>query len=224
MDMTLPFRVVYCDAHVLVVEKPAGMVTHPVYKHLDGTLNDAVRAWCAAEDRGQPWLLHRLDRDTSGLVLFAWTADAMRLCAKQFVHHTVTKHYLALVWGTALPDEGIINAPLKRDPTDRRRVIVAEDGKAAQTRFAVAERLGDRALVRLWPQTGRTHQLRIHLAHIGHPIVGDVVYADMYPAAPRLLLHATALGLLIPTPDGPRRRTFLAPLPLDFATELPCGA
>lgn len=222
--MTYPFRRVYCDAHVLVVEKAAGMVTHPVYKHPDGTLNDAVRAWCVAEDRAQPWLLHRLDRDTSGLVLFAWTAEAMRLCAKQFVHHTVTKQYTALVWGTDLPDEGIIDAPLKRDPDDRRRVIVAADGKTAQTRFAVAERLGDRTLVRLWPQTGRTHQLRIHLAHSGHPIVGDVVYASAYPTAPRLLLHATALGLLIPTPTGPRRRTFLAPLPPDFATELSSGA
>jgi 23S rRNA pseudouridine1911/1915/1917 synthase len=226
-DPTLPFRVVHEDAHLLVVEKPAGMVTHPVYKHADGTLTDFVAAWYAARDLPRPWLLHRLDKDTSGLILFARTPEMLRVGVRQFEDHTITKEYAAVVWGDALPDAGMIDLRLMRDPADRRRVIVAPEGagQAAQTRYAVAERHGGTALLRLWPVTGRTHQLRAHLANIGHPIVGDPVYTTEHPPVARLLLHAASIRLMVlRAGDGARRRvTFLAPLPPDFAAALPWG-
>ena len=217
METSLPFRVVFEDQHLLVVEKPVGLVVHPVYKHPDGTLTDFVWAWCAERGLVRPWLLHRLDKDTSGLVLFAKSEHMLRMGTRQFEAHTIIKHYVAVVWGTDLPDEGLIDVPLMRDPLDRRRVIVDAAGQSAQTRFAVSERWGDRALLRLWPITGRTHQLRAHLTHLGHPMVGDPVYALEYPAAPRLLLHASSITLQVPVLGGARLRTFLAPLPLDFA-------
>ncbi len=224
-ESPLPFRVVHEDAHLLVVEKPAGMVTHPVYKHADGTLTDFVWAWYDARGLPHPWLLHRLDKDTSGLILFARTPDMLRVGVRQFEDHTIAKEYAAVVWGAELPDSGMIDLRLMRDPADRRRVIVAPEGagQAAQTRYAVAERHGDTALLRLWPVTGRTHQLRAHLANIGHPIMGDPVYATGRPPAARLLLHAASITLMVPrVGGGPTQRvTFLAPLPPDFAAALP---
>jgi 23S rRNA pseudouridine1911/1915/1917 synthase len=217
------FRVIWEDEHLLVVEKPAGMVSHPAYRNLDGTLADAVAAWMMERDQPRPWLLHRLDRATSGIVLFAKTAPAMRLCAQQFIQHTLVKCYVALIWSNDLPDGGMIDEALMRDPLDRRRVIVAPEGQSSQTRFAVRERWEQFALVDLWPLTGRTHQLRAHMAYLGHPIVGDLVYAAHLPTLPgvtRLLLHAAALTLRMPGADDSRRRTFLAPMPLDFSAAM----
>ena len=222
-DLSLPFRVVFEDEHVLVVEKPSGMVTHPVYKHPDGTLVDFVAAWYAARGLPRPWLLHRLDKDTSGLVLFARSPHMLRIGPRQFEEHTITKEYAAVVWGNDLPDSGLIDLRLMRDPADRRRVIVAAEGEGqtAQTRYAVAERHAATVLLRLWPITGRTHQLRAHLTALGHPIVGDPVYATEYAPAPRLLLHAASIAIAVPRRGGARRITFLAPLPPDFAAALP---
>src|SRR5579884_4253674 len=110
MQSTLPFRVIWENEHVLVVEKPAGMVTHPAYRHPDGTLTDAVAQWMADREQPRPWLLHRLDRDTSGIVLFARTERARRICVRQFENHTVVKQYVALVWGDDLPERGMIDA------------------------------------------------------------------------------------------------------------------
>jgi 23S rRNA pseudouridine1911/1915/1917 synthase len=220
----LPFRVIYENMHILAVEKPAGMVTHPVYKHPDGTLVDYVAAWRAERGLSRPWLLHRLDKPTSGVLLFAGSEHMLRIGARQFEQHTVAKRYLALVWGADLPDEGMIDAPLRRDPEDRRRVIVREDGKAAQTRYEVLERRGNHALVRLRPVTGRMHQLRAHLESIGHPMCGDEVYAPDHAPFSRLMLHAEAITIQMPTWGGARARTFLAPIPADFATALECGA
>ena len=223
MPELAPFRVVFDSAQLLVVEKPAGVVTHPAYRNLTGTLTDAVEWWMLERDQQRPWLLHRLDRDTSGLVLFAKTPEAMRYCARQFIEHTVEKQYLALIWGNDLPESGMIDAALMRDPEDRRRVIVARGGQSAQTRFAIQARWETCALVALWPLTGRTHQLRAHLAWLGHPIIGDSVYATEQPllaGVTRLLLHAATLTLRAPSDGGPRLRTFLAPLPDDFLTSL----
>jgi 23S rRNA pseudouridine1911/1915/1917 synthase len=220
METFWPIRVVYENQHLLVVEKPVGLVAHPVYKHRDGTLTDYVFAWFVERGEPRPWMLHRLDKDTSGLVLFAKSPHMLRLGTRQFEEHTIVKHYLAVAWGADLPDEGVIDAPLMRDPADRRRVIVDPAGQTAQTRFAVSERWREMCLVRLWPVTGRTHQLRAHLAHLGHPLVGDPVYALDFPPVARLLLHAASITLRIPAEGGPRLRTFLAPLPDDFATAL----
>jgi 23S rRNA pseudouridine1911/1915/1917 synthase len=217
------FRVIWENEHIFVVEKPAGMVTHPAYRHPDGTLTDAVAAWMADRGQPRPWLLHRLDRDTSGIVLFARTERARKICVRQFEDHQVVKHYIALVWGDDLPERGMIDAAVMRDPADRRRVVVASEGQAAQTCFQVRERWSNFALMSLWPLTGRTHQLRAHLAYLGHPIAGDPVYAAHLPllrGVTRLLLHATALTLRIPVGDHTRQRTFLAPLPPDFILAL----
>jgi 23S rRNA pseudouridine1911/1915/1917 synthase len=216
----LPFRVIFEDAHILAVEKPAGMVAHPVYKHLDGTLIDFVAAWRTARGLARPWLLHRLDKDTSGVVLLAISPHTLRITARQFTEHTVRKSYIALAWGADLPDEGTVRAPLGRDPEDRRRVMVRDDGQAAETHYEVLARSAQHALLRLRPVTGRMHQLRAHLAHLGHPIAGDPVYAVGYPPAARLLLHAEAITLRIPALGGARARTFLAPLPPDFLAAL----
>jgi RluA family pseudouridine synthase len=257
MSEPLPFRVIFEDEHILAVEKPAGMVAHPVYKHPDGTLVDYIAAWRAARGLTRPWLLHRLDKDTSGVVLLAISPHTLRITARQFSEHTVRKSYIALAWGADLPDAGTITAPLGRDPDDRRRMIVRDDGQAAETHYEVLARSAHHALLRLRPTTGRMHQLRAHLAHLGHPIAGDPVYAhrgadipvcqsstdipicqsetdapacqsetdknicspDHLPAA-RLLLHAEAITLRIPSLGGARARTFLAPLPHDFLVAL----
>jgi 23S rRNA pseudouridine1911/1915/1917 synthase len=216
MCIDLPFRVIFEDQHVLVVEKPTGMVVHPAYGHYDGTLADTVAEWQAGRGLSRPWLVHRLDKDTSGLVLFAKSEHALRLCTRQFTRHTVDKRYLALVWGADIADKGTVDAPICRDPEDRHRMIVSsEDGQDSLTSFSVCERHQNSTLVELKPKTGRMHQLRIHMASIGHPIVGDPVYALTHPSAPRLMLHAAMLSIYLP---GQRHPTFLAPPPPDFCT------
>ncbi len=226
MTLARSFGVVWWDEHVLVVEKPAGLVTHPAYRHPDDTLTDAVWAWCDARRWERPWLLHRLDRDTSGLVLFARSRAALRLGSRQFARHAVCKQYDALTRRGDLAEDGVIDAPLRRDPADRRRVHIDPAGAAATTRYAVLEPLGALALVRLWPRTGRMHQLRVHLAAHGAPILGDPVYnpnstlegPDLLSTGGcnlRMWLHASALTLCLPGPRGVRSRTFLSPFPSD---------
>jgi 23S rRNA pseudouridine1911/1915/1917 synthase len=220
MTDSFPLRVIFEDEHILAVEKPAGLVMHPVYKHPDGTLVDYIAAWRAARGLSRPWLLHRLDKDTSGVVLLAVSSHTLRLAARQFTEHTVSKCYVALVWGRDLADAGTIAAPLGRDPDDRRRIIVRADGQEAETRYEVIQRRAAHALVRLRPVTGRMHQLRAHLAAIGHPIAGDPVYAPDRPPFPRLMLHAEAVTLRVPALGGARARAFLAPITPDFASVL----
>lgn len=178
--METTIQILYEDDALLAVAKPSGMVTHPAYRQPDGTLTDAVFARAAARGEGRPWLLHRLDRATSGVVFFAKTEAARRALVRQFERHTIRKQYLALVAGTLTPSVGEIDAPLKRDPLDRRRVIVAADGQPALTRYRVLGTLTlagtPIALVMAEPVTGRTHQIRAHLAARGAPILGDAVY------------------------------------------------
>jgi 23S rRNA pseudouridine1911/1915/1917 synthase len=214
-----PFAVLYEDAALLAVAKPAGLVTHPAYKHPDGTLTDAVFARQAARGEGRPWLLHRLDRETSGVVLFAKTEAARRSLVRQFERRTVRKRYLALTDGAASPAAGAIEAPLHRDPADRRRVIVDPTGQPATTRYWTLQSTPIHALVLVQPLSGRTHQIRVHLASRGAPILGDAVYAptDRPPSdrAARTLLHAWRLEIAYPGAGIPF--TVEAPIPPDFA-------
>jgi 23S rRNA pseudouridine1911/1915/1917 synthase len=227
-----PFSILYEDERLLAVNKPAGVVTHPTYKHPTGTLTDAVFARQAARGLSRPWLLHRLDKGTSGVVLFAKRHEARRSLTSQFERHTAQKRYLALiVWPPTLAAEldaehmwREIDAPLARDPLDRRRVIVAADGQPARTRYRPLAVTAGYALAQAEPVTGRTHQIRAHLASVGAPLVGDATYlpADSPPSAlaalassaARAMLHAWRLDLHYPGGEAPW--SVSAPPPADF--------
>lgn len=214
----VPVHVLYEDTELLAVAKPAGIITHPAYKHPDGTLCDAVFARQAVRGEARPWLLHRLDRETSGVLLFAKTERARRALVRQFERRTVRKRYLALLAGVPDPMEGVISAPLARDPADRRRVIVDPAGQAATTRYQVLVFAGGYALALAEPQTGRTHQIRAHLTSLGAPLVGDTLYLPTGSAAvslgERAMLHAWQLGIRYPSTGAPFILT--APPPPDF--------
>jgi 23S rRNA pseudouridine1911/1915/1917 synthase len=211
-------EILYEDGALLAVNKPAGTVTHPAYRHPDGTLWDAVLARQTSLGRGRPWLLHRLDRETSGVILFAKTVEARRALVRQFERHTIRKRYLALLAGS-LPDvAGIIDTPLARDTTDRRRTVVAPEGQSSHTRYRALATVKGVTLAWAEPVTGRTRQLRAHFASVGAPLLGDTLY---YPeghwgalAAPRAMLHAWRLGVQYPGTGA--RLTITAPIPSDF--------
>ncbi|HUY78474.1 MAG TPA: RluA family pseudouridine synthase [Ktedonobacterales bacterium] len=219
-------QVLYEDAMLLAVAKPSGMVTHPAYRQPDGTLTDAVFARQAARGEARPWLLHRLDRATSGVVLFAKTEVARRVLVRQFERHTLRKQYLALVEGTLTPPMGEIDAPLKRDPLDRRRVIVAADGQPALTRYRVlgASALAGAtyALVMMEPVTGRTHQIRAHLAARGAAILGDATYRALATAATGPGVGAAQVEATGMAPDGAGVSNVTAPRVMLHAWRLTC--
>lgn len=185
--------VVYEDDDVVVVDKPHGLVTHPAYRHPDGTLWDQLVPWFLARGLHSPGLLHRLDRDTSGLLCVPKHVHAHRVLERALRAGRFEKAYLALVHGIT-PAEGTIDAPLARDPLDRRRVCVTELGKPARTSYRVVRRVADYSLLRVELETGRTHQIRVHLAAIGHPLAGDTVYGVPNDGIPRLFLHAHRLS------------------------------
>jgi 23S rRNA pseudouridine1911/1915/1917 synthase len=222
-------RVLFEDGDLLAVDKPAGLVVHPAYRHLDGTLYDVVTAYLLARCEPPAWLLHRLDRDTSGVVLFAKTERARRHLVRQFERREMRKGYLAVVAGDFGGETRDVCQPLRRDPLDRRRVIVESSGQAAATRFFALARSAERSLIFCRPVTGRTHQIRVHLSWLGHPIVGDAIYAP--PADPaagdsaagnrRHLLHALALGVRHPATGEPL--DLWAPAPEDLRAALPDG-
>jgi 23S rRNA pseudouridine1911/1915/1917 synthase len=213
-------ELVYEDATLLVAVKPGGVVVHPAHRHSGDTFWDMLVPLFA--NRGlteaRPQLLHRLDRDTSGLLCVPKLPDAHRRLERALRGGRFQKDYLALVHGVMRAD-AIIDAPLGRDPLDRRRVVVRADGKPARTRLVVLRRLSGWTLLRLRLETGRTHQIRVHLASIGHPIAGDVVYGT--PAgggAARLFLHAHRLSF--PHPDGRGMVKCHSPLPHELRAML----
>ena len=210
----IPFEALYEDADVLVINKPAGMVVHPAAGNWRGTLVNAV-LFHAPDLEGvggahRPGIVHRLDKDTSGVILVAKNDAAHRHLQTQFKNREVVKTYLALVYGGVKPDKGEINGAIGRDPRDRKRmgVVAATQGRPATTRYetiavyripATGERL---TLLACRPLTGRTHQIRVHLAHIHHPIVGDDVYGPRRKlpfACPRQFLHAERLRFRLPS-------------------------
>jgi 23S rRNA pseudouridine1911/1915/1917 synthase len=214
-----PLIILYEDEALLVADKPAGMVTHPAYKHPAGTLADVIFARQAALGAARPWLLHRLDRETSGVLLFAKTDAARRALVRQFERRSVRKLYLAITEGVPAPPEGVVEAALQRDPADRRRVIVDAAGQPAATCYRMLAATATHALVLARPLTGRMHQIRVHLASIDAPLLGDRTYlpadASATARAPRMLLHAWRLECAYPGTGGPF--AVEAPPPADFA-------
>ena len=179
----IPLRVVYEDEHLLVVDKAAGLVVHPAPGHATGTLVNALLAHLpgleAGSDASRPGIVHRLDKDTSGLIVIAKDAPTHAALAQQMKEHSTVKRYLALVEGRMPAPEGVIDAPIGRDPRHRQRMALVSEvngGREARTRFKALREIRGRSLVELQLETGRTHQIRVHLASVGHPVVGDSVY------------------------------------------------
>ncbi len=224
----IPLTIVYEDADIVVVDKPAGMVVHPAHGHLSGTLVNALLAHCPdmAGIGGElrPGIVHRLDKDTSGLVIVAKNEAAHHHLQTQFQARLVHKTYLALVEGVPHAAHGVIDAPIGRDPQHRQRMAIvtgsSRGGREARTEYRIVERFPQHSLVEAEPVTGRTHQIRIHLAFIGHPVVGDRVYGfrKQRLPAPRQFLHATRIAFTLPASGQPVE--FTSPLPDDLAAVL----
>jgi 23S rRNA pseudouridine1911/1915/1917 synthase len=223
----IPLEVLYEDEDVLVVNKPAGLVVHPAHGHATGTLVNAVVGKIAAgtgRDAARPGIVHRLDKDTSGVMIVAKNDVAQLALARQLQGRRVVKEYLALVWGDPGDRPAVVEAPISRDAADRRRMAVRAGGRDSTTRFARIAAYGTgperRALLHVRPVTGRTHQIRVHLAYARLPIVGDPVYGRKSVARDglaRQFLHAWRLSVNLPH-SGPR--AFTAPLAEDLRAYL----
>lgn len=212
-------HVVYEDDALAVIDKPAGLVVHPAAGHPNGTLADGLKqrgsTWSLLGGPARAGIVHRLDRDTSGLLVVAKTETAHRSLAAQLASRTLGRTYWALVWGVVAEETGTIEAPIGRDRRDRKKMAVADGGKEAVTDFTVIERLAEATVLDVNLRTGRTHQIRVHLAYISKPLVGDPVYGKRAdPFAGRPALHARQLRFTHPV-DG-RDCVFDAPLPTDL--------
>jgi 23S rRNA pseudouridine1911/1915/1917 synthase len=233
----IPLDIVYEDESVIVVNKPAGMVTHPAYGNYTGTLVNALLHHTQSTlgetgDPLRPGIVHRLDKDTSGLLVAAKNEQAIRILGKQFAARTIEREYWAVVWGSFDKKSGVIEANLGRSKTDRKKIAVREDGKPAVTRYQVLESYDELSLLKLMLQTGRTHQIRVHLSSEHHPVFGDasyggrrIVYGGASPKRkafinnllerlPRQALHARTLGFIHPATG--ERVFFVSDLPGDM--------
>ena len=218
----IPLVIVYEDQDILVVDKPAGLTVHPAPGHPSHTLVNAILAHCpglaASNELMRPGIVHRLDKDTSGLIVIAKTDFAREYVAAQFKSRTVTKRYLVLVQGRLSPEQGVIEAPIGRDPHRRRRMAIVEAGKQAVTQYRVQKYLDGYTLVEVSPLTGRTHQIRIHLSAIGCPVVGDPIYGVKSAHLDRQFVHAYCLGFRLPSTK--QYQEFTSPLPADLEQAL----
>ena len=237
----IPLDIVYEDEDVLVVNKPAGMVVHPGHGNFSGTLINALSHYLGitqgpdAEDERMGILVHRIDKDTSGLLLVAKTVEMQQILAKQFFEHSIERKYVAVVWGNIKEDEGTIEGTIGRDPNDRLRYRVYDDpekGKYACTHYKVLERFGFVTVIECRLETGRTHQIRVHMSSIGHPLFNDdryggaeirqgTIYAkyrqfieNSFKLCPRQALHAKTLGFVHPRTGEMMR--FDSPIPDDI--------
>jgi 23S rRNA pseudouridine1911/1915/1917 synthase len=199
----IPLKVIYEDNDLIVIDKPAGLVVHPAAGHRSGTLVNAILARCP--DLGtingtiRPGIVHRLDKDTSGLMMVAKNEAAHAILSHQIKQRSIKKGYLTLVLGHLSPEHGTIDAPIGRNPKDRKRMAIVSGGREARTEYKVIKYLADYTLVEAMPETGRTHQIRVHFAAIGHPIFGDPVYGKRSPLSGRQFLHAHRLGFKLPS-------------------------
>jgi 23S rRNA pseudouridine1911/1915/1917 synthase len=210
-----PLTIIHEDEQLIVLDKPPGVVVHPTYKNTSGTLLNAVLWRVRDRADAQPGILTRLDKNTSGVVVIALTPIAHATLQRDAAAGRVLKEYLALVRGKPEPAAGRIVLPLGRDAADRRRVVVRDDGQYCETRYeTIGEPASDRSLLRCTLVTGRTHQIRVHLAASGHPIVGDSLYGEPDAAIPRQALHAWRVTL--PHPATRERIEIEAPIPHDM--------
>ena len=206
VPQNIPLNVVYEDEHVIVVNKPVGMVVHPAPGHPDGTLVNALLYHCGKSLSGingelRPGIVHRIDRDTSGLIIAAKNDAAHLSLAAQLQDHTLARTYMAVAVGGFKEDEGTVNAPIGRHPVDRKKMAIdRKNGREAVTHWSVLERYSGYTLVECRLETGRTHQIRVHMASVGHPLLGDVVYGAKkpYPGLAGQCLHARRLKFIHP--------------------------
>ncbi|HET6536449.1 MAG TPA: RluA family pseudouridine synthase [Sphingomicrobium sp.] len=226
----IPLTILFEDEHLLIVDKPAGLVVHPAAGNFDGTLVNALLHHCAGRLSGiggvaRPGIVHRIDKDTSGLLVVAKTDVAHEGLAKQFAAHSIDRRYLAIVSGVPKTASGIVDAPLARSAANRKKIAVVEGarGKRAVTHWKRLELLRDAALIECRLETGRTHQVRVHMASIGHPLLGDPVYGRSGKTHGKLLkeigfhrqaLHATELGFTHPVTKA--RLSFTSAMPPDM--------
>ncbi|MDP4133830.1 MAG: RluA family pseudouridine synthase [Bacillota bacterium] len=217
----IPINIVYEDSSVLVINKERGMVVHPAPGNVSGTLVNAILYHCKGNLSGingdiRPGIVHRIDKDTTGLLVIAKNDKAHQSLTKQLSDRSLSRVYYALVNGNIKEDEGTINAPIDRNPKDRKLMAVVSGGREAITDFEVMERFGAYTLVKCKLKTGRTHQIRVHMKHIGHSVVGDKAYGIKNEKFKLLgqLLHAKEITFV--HPDSGERVHFEAPLPQDF--------
>ena len=198
MPEKIPLDIVYEDVHLAVVDKPAGLTVHPAPGHASGTLVNALLARYpdlpGIGGRQRPGIVHRLDKDTSGLMVVAKTESAHHSLSEQIQERWIRKGYTALVGGVVADDKGMIDAPIGRDIRHRKRMAVVEGGRPSWTRYQVVRSAGKATLVEVFPTTGRTHQIRVHFASLGHPLVGDALYGGRTDVLDRQFLHAHLLG------------------------------
>ena len=230
VPLDLPLTILYEDEACVAVDKPSGLVTHPAKGHWDDTLVNALvamgRSFSSGSAPDRPGILHRLDKETSGVILVAKTDRAHAALAEQFKARTVHKLYLALAWGTLEQDPAEVDAPIGRHAVNRKKMAIRDDGRPAQTRFNTIERLPHISLVAAAPRTGRTHQVRLHLALLHHPVVGDSLYGghpenglpskilqEKVRSAGRFFLHAHRLTFESPAAG---EVVVESPLPQEF--------
>ncbi len=236
----IPINIVYEDNDIVVLNKPAGMVVHPAYSNWTGTLVNAllhhVTDLSGINGELRPGIVHRIDKNTSGLLLVTKNDPAHRFISNLFRSHKIEREYLALVWGKLRQRKGTIDAPIGRSPRDRKKFAISKTGKSAVTHYEVLEAHAPLSLVQLHLETGRTHQIRVHLAHLGHPVFGDPVYGGdnenlaggekrkrqhakaLLELMPRQALHAKTLGFTHPTTK--KRIRFDSAIPDDMAAVL----
>ena len=214
----IELTVIYEDESLIVIDKPAGLSVHPGPGHPDGTLINAVMALCpditGVGEENRPGIVHRLDMDTSGVIVVAKNDRSHRSLSDQFKNRTVTKKYVALVEGNMYQKKAIIDGPIGRDPHARKKMAIVENGRDAKTEYAVNERFAQFDCLDVKPKTGRTHQIRVHLCSLGHPVAGDILYGTKVSGLDRQFLHAASISLSHPIDNI--LMEFKSPLPQDL--------
>ena len=221
----IPLNVVYEDDDVIVVNKPSGLVVHPAPGHPDGTLVNALLFHCGASLSGvggalRPGIVHRIDRDTSGLIIAAKNDYAHQFLSAQLADHTLARTYECIVVGNLREDSGTVDAPIARDSRDRKRMAVVNGGRRAETHWEVLARYPGYTHVQCRLETGRTHQIRVHMAYLGHPILGDTVYGAKKPVPGLTGQCLHAVGLQFIHPRTKELVSLSCPLPGEFTAAL----